>query len=62
MLRLAYLVPAAVTIALAAIAVTWPRFGGWLLIAAGIAFTAWWWGNAAHAGASPCALPSASSR
>lgn len=42
--RLPYLVPAAVCLAFTLMALTWPRFGGWLIILMGGAFTAWrWW-------------------
>ncbi|MHB0876668.1 MAG: hypothetical protein ACYC5O_11570 [Anaerolineae bacterium] len=38
---LPYLVPAAVTLALAVAALTWPRAGGWLLVVVAGAFTTW---------------------
>jgi hypothetical protein len=47
---LAYLVPAAGFLALALIILTWPRFGGWLIIVIGVVFTAWWWRLAAGRG------------
>jgi hypothetical protein len=40
---LAYLVPAVACLALTLIALTWPRFGGWLLLVISGGFTAWWW-------------------
>jgi len=40
---LAYLVPAAACLAFSLLALRWPRFGGWVLIVCGTAFTAWWW-------------------
>lgn len=40
---LAYLIPAAICLALTLLALTWPRAGGWLLIGGGGLFTAWWW-------------------
>lgn len=40
---LAYLVPAAICLTVTVIALTWPRVGGWVLIAGGGLFTAWWW-------------------
>lgn len=39
--RLAYLIPAAVFLALTLTAIRWPRLGGWLLILLGSAWTAW---------------------
>ncbi len=42
-LRLAYLIPAGSCFALLLLALAWPRVGGWLVIAAGAIFTAWWW-------------------
>lgn len=42
-LRLAYLTPAGACLLLMVIALAWPRGGGWLIIASGAAFTAWWW-------------------
>jgi len=47
---LLYLIPGAACLALALAALTWPRFGGWLLIAIGGGFTAWWWTLAAGRG------------
>jgi heme/copper-type cytochrome/quinol oxidase subunit 2 len=41
--RLPYLGPAAICVAFALVSLTWPRVGGWLVIAAGGAFTAWRW-------------------
>lgn len=40
---IAYLIPFAVCLFLTIITLTWPRAGGWLIIVAGSAFTAWWW-------------------
>jgi len=49
--RLPYLVPAAVCLALTLTVLTWPRFGGWLIILIGGAFTAWrWWRQACLGG------------
>ena len=45
-----YLILGAVCLALTLVALTWPRIGGWLLIAIGGAFTAWWWRLAARRG------------
>lgn len=45
-----YLIPAATCLALTLAALTWPRLGGWLLIAIGGVFTAWWWRLAAARG------------
>ena len=45
-----YLILGAVCLALTLVALTWPRFGGWLLILIGGAFTAWWWTLAAGRG------------
>jgi rhamnogalacturonyl hydrolase YesR len=42
-LRILYLVPGAVCLGLALLALSRPRITGWLLIAIGGAFTAWWW-------------------
>lgn len=47
---LRYLIPAAACLAFALVALTWPRAGGWLLIVAGVVFTAWWWRLAAARG------------
>ena len=47
---LIYLAPAAICLMLTLTAITWPRFGGWLLLAGGGAFTVWWWSGAARAG------------
>jgi len=47
---LAYLIPGAVCLALTLAALTWPRFGGWLLILIGGGFTAWWWTMTARRG------------
>ncbi len=49
--RLPYLIPGSVCLALALIALTWPRLGGWLIIVIGGAFTAWWLGPRIRAGA-----------
>jgi hypothetical protein len=46
----AYLIPGAVSLVLTLLALTWPRVVGWLVIAVGIGFTAWWWGPAALKG------------
>lgn len=43
---LAYLIPAAICLAFALLALGWPRLGGWLLMLGGTAFTIWWWGMA----------------
>ena len=40
---MAYLIPAVACLIFSAIALTWPRIGGWTLILVGIGFTAWWW-------------------
>jgi len=48
--RLCYLVPGVVCLALTLVALTWPRLGGWLVILIGAAFTTWWWGAAALSG------------
>jgi len=40
---LAYLIPGAICLAFTLVVLTWPRFGGWLIILLGGAFTAWWW-------------------
>ncbi len=45
-----YLTLGAVCLALTLVALTWPRFGGWVLILIGGAFTAWWWMVAAARG------------
>lgn len=47
---LIYLAPAAICLLLTLAAITWPRLGGWLLLAGGGAFTIWWWSGAARAG------------
>ena len=49
-LPLAYLVPGAACLLFTALALTWPRLGGWMLILAGIGFTIWWWILAAGRG------------
>ena len=41
--RLFYLSLGVVCMLLTFIVLTWPRFGGWLIIAVGGAFTVWWW-------------------
>lgn len=46
--RLPYLTFAAVSLLLTLVVLTWPRVGGWLLIALGGVFTVWWWGMAAR--------------
>lgn len=39
-----FLLPGSVCLTLTLIALTWPRFGGWLLIAIGLVFNVlWWW-------------------
>jgi hypothetical protein len=48
--RAPYLAPALCCLALSLVALTWPRLGGWLLVAVGGAFTAWWWGMSARGG------------
>jgi hypothetical protein len=45
-----YLTLGAVCLALTLVALTWPRFGGWLIILIGGGFTAWWWTLAAGRG------------
>ncbi len=45
--RLPYLVPGIVCLLITFLTLAWPRAGGWLLIAIGGGFTAWWWGMAA---------------
>jgi hypothetical protein len=45
-----YLTLGAVCLALTLVALTWPRFGGWLIILIGGTFTAWWWVLAAGRG------------
>jgi hypothetical protein len=47
---LAYLTPAAVFLVFTLVVLTWPRFGGWLIIVIGVIFTAWWWRLAAGRG------------
>jgi len=47
---LAYLIPGAVCMALTLVVLTWPRVGGWLLVAVGGLFTAWWWNMQASRG------------
>ena len=37
----AYLIPFALSLLLALVALRWPRFGGWLIIVAGTVFTVW---------------------
>ena len=39
---LAYLIPGAICLLATAIVLAWPRVGGWMLIAGGTLFTAWW--------------------
>lgn len=41
--RPVYLLPGAICFAMSAVALRWPRAGGWLLIAVGAVFTTWWW-------------------
>jgi hypothetical protein len=48
--RVPYLVPALCCLTLSLLAITWPRLGGWLLLAIGTAFTVWWWGLSARSG------------
>jgi hypothetical protein len=55
-LRLAYLSPFAVTFLLALLAITWPRWGGWLLVVLGGAFSAWVLGLQLSRGARPSLL------
>lgn len=45
-----YLTLGAVCLVLTLVALTWPRFGGWLIILIGGGFTAWWWTLAAGRG------------
>lgn len=40
--RLPYLVPGVVCLVLTLLALSWPRLGGWLVIAIGVGFTTWW--------------------
>ena len=40
---LAYMIPGTICLVLTLAVLTWPRFGGWLLIMVGGAFTVWWW-------------------
>jgi len=54
--RLPYLVPGGVCFALLALAAARPRAGGWVLIAVGGSFTAWWWFRSIKAGTGPVAL------
>jgi len=46
--RFFYLALGLACMLLTVIVLTWPRFGGWLIIALGGAFTAWWWSMMAH--------------
>ena len=39
---LTYLLPALILLAITALTLTWPRVGGWLLIAVGTLFGVWW--------------------
>ena len=49
--RLPYLVPPLVCLVIALLVLTWPRVGGWLIIAVGGVFTAWWfWRTAVTTG------------
>ncbi len=48
--RLPYLVPLAVCVAFTLVALTWPRFGGWIILLLGGAFTAWRWIRQAQLG------------
>jgi hypothetical protein len=48
--RLPYLVPPAVCVAFTLVALIWPRLGGWIIILAGGAFTAWRWIAQAQSG------------
>lgn len=48
--RLPYLLPCAVCVAFALLALTWPRAGGWIILAFGTAFTAWRWIRQAQLG------------
>jgi hypothetical protein len=48
--RVPYLVPALCCLTLSLLAITWPRVGGWMLVAIGGVFTAWWWGMRASSG------------
>ncbi len=42
-LRLRYLAPGLICLALTLLACTWPRLGGWVILSLGGAFTVWWW-------------------
>jgi len=48
--RLPYLGASAICMALLLIALTWPRLGGWILVAGGGGFTAWRWTKQAQLG------------
>jgi hypothetical protein len=48
--RLPYLTPMAICWVFAFLALTWPRFGGWVIFLVGGAFTAWRWVMQAHLG------------
>jgi hypothetical protein len=48
--RLPYLVPPLVCITFAIVALTWPQAGGWIVLLAGGAFTAWRWERQAQLG------------
>jgi hypothetical protein len=48
--RLPYLGLPAICIAFTLVALTWPRLGGWVIVVAGAAFTAWRWSKQAQLG------------
>lgn len=41
--RLPYLIPGTICLLLSLVVLRWPRFGGWMIIVVGAAFTIWWW-------------------
>ena len=45
---LAYLIPGGACLVLSLLVLTWPRAGGWLIIAVGGLFTTWWWAMTAR--------------
>jgi hypothetical protein len=48
--RLPYLVPPLICVAFTVLALTWPRVGGWMVLVAGGALTAWRWTRQAQLG------------